>query len=321
MFDQTINIAPMMEWTDRHCRYLFRLLSKHVVLYTEMIHCGAILFGDRQRFLAFSPSESPLVLQVGGSDPAQLSEVASIAEDWGYDAININIGCPSPRVQSGNFGVCLMREPSQVADCVASMMQRVQIPVTVKTRIGVDDDDSYAFLHRFVELVSQAGCQTVIIHARKAWLNGLSPKENRDIPPLKYDSVYRIKHDFPALNIIINGGINNWQDCCVHLKSCDGVMIGRYAYHDPFALSQIDSRFFHETPTTLSRQDVILQFCEYIASELKRGTRLKQMTQHLLHFFHGQPGAKTWRRYLSEHAFRTGAGVEVVYKALAQTVG
>lgn len=308
--------APMMEWTDRHCRYFLRLISHRVRLYTEMVTTGALIYGDRERFLAYDSSEHPLALQLGGSCPRELALCARMAEEDGFDEINLNVGCPSHRVCSGRFGACLMIEPELVAECVAAMNQAVQLPVTVKTRIGVDEQDSYEFLCQFISTVAQAGCQTFIIHARKAWLQGLSPKENREIPPLCYEIARAIKRDFPQLEVVINGGITTLEAIQEHVQWVDGVMIGRAIYHNPYLLSQVDRCFygdFHPLPT---RYEIIDAFLPYMEQQLARGIRLSAMTRHILGLFQGQPGARIWRRYLSENAHRSGAGTKTVREAL-----
>jgi tRNA-dihydrouridine synthase A len=315
--DRTVCVAPMLDWTDRHCRYFLRLISQHAVLYSEMVTTGAILHGDRDRHLLFNDEEQPLALQLGGSDPDALTECAKIAEDYGYNEINLNVGCPSDRVQSGRFGVCLMNEPELVAGCVHSMQSAVSIPVTVKSRIGVDDNDSYEALSKFVEITSLAGCRTFIIHARKAWLKGLSPKENREIPPLCYEMVQRVKEDFPELGIIINGGVDSLMKITEQLVRVDGVMIGREAYHNPWILSELDALFYGGMDSKQSRHEVIERFLPYAESQLRKGVRLHSMTRHLLGLFHGEPGARAWRRYLSENANKEDAGLEVLVNALA----
>lgn len=307
----------MMDWTDRHCRYFHRLLSQHTLLYTEMISTGALLRGDRERFLKFHDSEHPLALQLGGSNPKDLADCAKIAEDYGYDEVNLNVGCPSDRVQNGSFGACLMAQPDLVADCIATMQDRVKIPVTVKSRIGIDDRDSYQELYRFIETISSTGCKVFIIHARKALLNGLSPKQNREIPPLRYDVVYRIKRDFPHLRIIINGGVTQLPQVREHIAEVDGVMIGREAYHNPYMLAEMDSYFYNSTQTKPSRHAVIQSLMPYINNQLQTGVRLHSITRHILGLFHGQPGARKWRQYLSENAPKQCAPAETVLQALA----
>ena len=310
-------IAPMMDWSDRHCRFFWRLLTRRAVLYTEMVTTGALLHGDRDRFLRFNPEEHPVALQVGGSDPAQLKECARLAEEWGYDEINLNCGCPSDRVQSGMFGACLMAHPQLVADCVAAMESGGAIPVTVKHRIGIDDMESYAEMRAFVDASAEAGCTTFIVHARKAWLQGLSPKENREIPPLHYDWVYRLKQERPELEIVINGGITSIEQCREHLAQVDGVMLGREAYHNPYLLAQVDSALFGDGTPAPGRSDVIAGLLPYVRSELDTGTSLHHITRHILGLYHGVPGARRFRRHLSEHAFRPEAGISVLEDAVA----
>ena len=305
----------MLEWTDRHFRFFLRLVSRRILLYTEMLTSGAVLRGDRSRLLEFDPSEHPVALQLGGSDPADLAECARIAEQFGYDEVNLNVGCPSDRVQSGRFGACLMAEPALVADCVAAMRAAVAIPVTVKTRIGIDARDSYHELAHFVRTVGQGGCPTFIIHARKAWLKGLSPKENREIPPLRYDVVRQLKEDFPDLEIVLNGGIANLQECVAHLQNFDGVMLGRSAYHNPYLLAEADRLLFGDQHPVPSRDDVMQALLPYVERELARGVRLQSICRHLLGLFHAAPGGRLWRRHLSENAVKPGAGVEVLRAA------
>ncbi|HWP94486.1 MAG TPA: tRNA dihydrouridine(20/20a) synthase DusA [Gammaproteobacteria bacterium] len=311
-----VSVAPMMDWTDRHCRYFLRQISRHVLLYTEMVTTGAILHGARQRFLAFDPAEHPVALQLGGSEPRALAECARIGEAFGYDEINLNCGCPSDRVQEGRFGACLMAEPALVADCVAAMRAVVHVPVTVKTRIGIDELDTYEFLHRFIATVAAAGCEIFIIHARKAWLKGLSPKENREIPPLRYDVVGQLKADFPHLTIVLNGGVKSLDEVARHLATFDGVMIGREAYSNPYLLAEVDRRFYDPRAPVPSREEIVARQIEYMARELAAGEQLARMTRHMLGLFQGLPGARRWRRYLSENAHRSGAGIEVVSEAL-----
>jgi tRNA-dihydrouridine synthase A len=312
-----VSVAPMMDWTDRHCRYFLRLISRHVLLYTEMVTTGALLHGDRERFLAYHPDEHPLALQLGGSEPAELAACARMAEAHGYDEVNLNVGCPSDRVQSGRFGACLMAEPELVAECVAAMRGACGIPVTVKTRIGIDERDSYEDLTDFVSSVQGAGCRTFIIHARKAWLEGLSPKENREIPPLRYDVVHRLKADFPQLTIILNGGLKDLDTMAEELARVDGVMLGREAYHNPYLLAEVDRRFYGDGHRVPSRHEVVARFLPYVAARLPEGVPLQAMTRHILGLFQGQPGARAWRRHLSENAHRRGAGVEVIEQAAA----
>jgi tRNA-dihydrouridine synthase A len=308
-------VAPMMEWTDRHCRYFLRLISKHALLYTEMVTADAVLRGDRTRLLAFHPDEHPVALQVGGSDAAALAEAARIGAAFGYDEVNLNVGCPSDRVQAGRFGACLMAEPELVADLIAAMDASAPVPVTVKCRIGIDDQDAEESLDRFIDAVALGGCRTFILHARKAWLEGLSPKENRDIPPLDYDRVYRIKARRPDLTIIVNGGIGSFGEAAEHLTHVDGVMMGRAAYQDPYLLAEVDKSLFRASEPVPSRLDVLDRFMPYAEEELARGVRLNQMTRHILGLFHGQPRARAFRRLLAENAHLDGAGLDVLKAA------
>ncbi|MDC0075201.1 tRNA dihydrouridine(20/20a) synthase DusA [Candidatus Thioglobus sp.] len=294
-----VSIAPMMDWTDKHCRYFYRLISKNVQLYTEMITTKAILRGDKNRLLDFNDGENPLVLQLGGSDPKEMVECAIIAQDWGYDEVNINVGCPSDRVLSGSFGACLMKEPKLVAQCVETMIERCGIPITVKHRIGIDDMESYDQLSEFVSLISQKGCQHFIVHARKAWLTGLSPKENRTIPPLNYPWVYQLKKDFPKLKFTLNGGIETCQDIAGHLDQVDGVMLGRSIYHNPFLLEQIEVEIFKSKESTLDREHILRQYMSYIAEQSKLGVPVRSMSRHILGLYHGEANAKLFRRLLS----------------------
>jgi tRNA-dihydrouridine synthase A len=310
-----ISVAPMMDYTDTHFRYLLRLIAPDIQLYTEMITAQAILHGDKTRLLAFHPAEKYVALQLGGSDPASLAQCARIGEAFGYDEINLNVGCPSSRVSSGRFGACLMLEPQRVADCVAAMQAAVHIPVTVKCRIGVDEQDSDAALHHFITLIAKAGCSKIIIHARKAWLKGLSPKENREIPPLHYPSVHQIKKDFSHLKIIINGGMTHLREIEAQLPHVDGVMIGRAVCSNPYLLAEIEAAYF-PSRSLLSRVEVIQQFIPYVQEQLKKKVRLNSMTRHLLGLFMHQRGASAWRRYLSQHTYQSGAGVEVIDQAL-----
>ncbi|WP_444895108.1 tRNA dihydrouridine(20/20a) synthase DusA [Microbulbifer sp. SSSA005] len=309
--------APLLDWSDRHCRYMWRLLSKHARLYSEMVTTGAILHGDQQRHLQFDAAEQPVALQLGGSDPQELAECARVAEEWGYSEINLNCGCPSDRVQSGRFGACLMAEPDVVAAGLTAMREAVSIPVTVKHRIGIDDMEDYPGLTRFVEAQANAGVDTFIVHARKAWLKGLSPKENREIPPLNYDMVYQLKKDYPQLQIVINGGINSIEECQQHLSHVDGVMLGRAAYQTPTILAQVDSKLFGGE-TGPNAIQVVEQMLPYIEQEMQRGQRLNHITRHMLGLFQGLPGARRFRRHLSENAHKPGAGPEVLEQALAQ---
>ncbi|MAF84345.1 MAG: tRNA dihydrouridine(20/20a) synthase DusA [Gammaproteobacteria bacterium] len=316
-----ISIAPMMDWTDQHCRYFFRLLSPDVRLYTEMVVDQAILHGDPDPLLAFDPFEHPVALQLGGSEPDTLEAATRIAAGFGYDEINLNIGCPSNRVQSGRFGACLMAEPRRVADCVAAMRASVQVPVTVKTRIGIDDRDDYEFLTAFIETVAAAGCNYFVIHARKAILTGLSPKENRSIPPLKYATVYRLKQDFPDLTIVLNGGIGSADDVRQHLEHVDGIMIGRKAYSDPYLLAELQAQVTISTPRTdwypPKRNDIVRSMADYAERQLASGVRLHHITRHMLGLFAGQPAARRWRRYISEKGQQSGAGPEVLLNSLS----
>jgi tRNA-dihydrouridine synthase A len=308
----------MMDWSDRHCRYFWRLLSKNTLLYTEMVTTGALLHGDRERFLAFHPAEQPVALQVGGSDPAALAQCAQLAEHWGYREINVNCGCPSDRVQSGRIGACLMAEPELVRDCISAMRASCNIPVTIKHRIGIDDMDDYQGLHEFVATVAQSGCRSFIVHARKAWLQGLSPKQNRDVPPLDYELVARLKADLPELEIVINGGITTLGQCQNLLESVDGVMLGREIYANPYLLAEVDQALFADTAPIPSRHEVMSEFMNYCAAELSKGTRLNQMTRHILGLYQGLPGARRFRRVISENAHKPGAGLEVLTEAMAQ---
>ena len=308
-------LAPMLEWTDRHFRFFLRLISRRVFLYTEMVTTGAMLHGDRARLLAYDPSEHPVGLQLGGSDPSALAECARVAAGLGYDEVNLNVGCPSDRVQNGRFGACLMAEPELVGECVAAMREAVGIPVTVKTRIGIDDLDSYEGLAYFIDTVAAAGCRTFIIHARKAWLKGLSPKENREIPPLRYEVARQLKQDFPGLEIVLNGGILTLDECVAHLRDVDGVMLGRAAYHNPYCLAEADRLLFGDEYSVRSRHEVLEAFLPYVAHELAQGAHLQGISRHILGLFHGEPGGRLWRRHLSENAVRADAGVEVLRAA------
>ena len=313
-----LSIAPMLDWTNRDYRYFMRLITKHSLLYTEMVTTGALLYGDNlPRFLGHDASEQPVALQLGGSDPTDLAACAKLGEELGYREINLNVGCPSDRVQSGRFGACLMGEPALVAECVAAMQAVVDIPVTVKTRLGIDEQDSYEFLAEFIETVSEAGCEHFILHARKAWLSGLSPKQNRDVPPLDYRRVMQIKQDFPDLKIMLNGGVQTLDEARQHLQQVDGVMMGRAAYHDPYCLAAVDKDLFDDDHAVLSRHDVVHAMLPYIEKRLTEGRGLKTITRHMLGLFQGQAGAKIWRRTISEQAHIKGAGIEVVERALA----
>ncbi len=317
--NRKLSIAPMMEHTDRHFRYFMRIISPHALLYTEMITTEALIHNNKQRFLQHSADEYPLAIQLGGSDPEDLATCAVIAEDASYDEVNLNVGCPSERVQSGRFGACLMAEPELVAEGVARMSQQVDIPVTVKTRIGIDNKDSYEELTAFIDWVKQAGCNTFIVHARKAWLNGLSPKKNREVPPLQYETVYQLKKDFPELEFVINGGFVTQNSIMEQYEHVDGVMIGRAAYQNPYLLTKIEQTLFDTKTPLLSRNEILQRFMEYIQINLDQGTYLGHMTRHILGLFLGQPGARAYRRYISENAYKEGAGVEVVRAAMERT--
>jgi tRNA-dihydrouridine synthase A len=305
----------MMDWTDRHCRFFHRLLSTHARLYTEMVTADAIRHGKRDRLLAFSAEERPVALQLGGSDPAKLAEAAAIGQDYGYDEINLNIGCPSDRVQEGRFGACLMAEPDLVARCIGAMRARVSVPVTVKCRIGIDDQDSETALDRFVGAVADAGSTTFIIHARKAWLQGLSPKENREIPPLDYARVYRVKAARPDLQVIINGGIGTVEEAELHLTHVDGVALGRAAYQNPYLLAEVDTRLFGTAAAPVSRRDVMQALLPYAERHVDAGGRLNSIARHILSLYHGRPRARLFRRYLAENAPAAGARAEVLTEA------
>ena len=315
-----LSIAPMMDRTDRHYRYFMRQISRYTLLYTEMITCQAIIHGDRSKLLDFSESEKPLVLQIGGDNPSLLAECAKIGEDWGYDAINLNIGCPSPRVQNGNFGACLMTQPDLVAEAVAAMQQAVEIPVTVKHRIGVDECDRYEDLANFVQTVAAAGCTNFSVHARKAWLQGLSPKENRNVPPLRYEDIYRLKQDFPQLFIEINGGITTIKQTKTHLQSVDAVMIGRAAYDRPYIFATVDRDIFGDDVAPKSRTEIVKAMLPYIYYWVSKGTKLNSITRHMLQLFAEQPGTKAWKRYITENACLKGANSVVISNALRKVV-
>jgi tRNA-dihydrouridine synthase A len=318
--DYRFSVAPMMDWTDRHCRVFHRLMTRRARLYTEMLTTGAIIHGDRARLLGFDQSEHPVALQLGGSDPHDLATAARIGEDFGYDEINLNVGCPSDRVKDGRFGACLMAEPALVADGIAAMKRAVKIPVTVKCRIGIDDQDPEMALDMLARAVVAAGANALIVHARKAWLNGLSPKENRDIPPLDYDRVYRLKSALPDVPIIINGGIGSVAEAKAHLGHVDGVMLGRAAYQDPWRLLTVDSELFGEAAPHASMKDVFEAMMPYIEQQLAQGTRLHSMTRHFVGAFHGVPGARAFRRHLAENGVRQGAGTGVLRDAIALVV-
>ncbi|MBU2114630.1 MAG: tRNA dihydrouridine(20/20a) synthase DusA [Gammaproteobacteria bacterium] len=306
----------MLDWSDKHCRYFHRLLSQHAVLYTEMVTTGAIIYGSGD-YLDFNTEEHPVVLQLGGSNPADMAHCAKLAQQRGYDAVNINVGCPSDRVQNGMFGACLMAQPQLVADCIKAMQDVVDIPVTVKTRIGIDDSDEYQFLQDFVATVADAGCQQLIVHARKAWLKGLSPKENRDIPPLNYQRVHQLKQDFPQLDISINGGIKTLQQAREQLQYLDGVMVGREAYSNPLLLSEVDALLYGSTTTPLTAPQVVQQMLPYIERQMQQGARFWHIARHMLGLFQGVPGARQWRRLLSEKGHLADATPELMLQALA----
>lgn len=311
------SVAPMMDWTDRHCRFFHRLLTRQALLYTEMITAEAVIHGDRQKLLGFSPEEHPVALQLGGSDPERLAMAARIGAEFGYDEINLNVGCPSDRVQDGRFGACLMAEPGLVAECIAAMREACNVPVTVKCRIGIDDQDSEADLERFVSTVAAAGCTMFTVHARKAWLQGLSPKENRDVPPLDYGRVYRLKAAHPELTIILNGGIRSLDEAEAHLARVDGVMLGRAAYQTPYLLAEVDRRFFAASEAPLTRREAVERLVPYIERHLARGGRLNNVTRHVLGLYHGEPGGRLFRRHLSGPDLRDGCGLEPLERALA----
>ncbi len=314
ILNRRFTVAPMLDWSDRHCRYFHRLLTRKAVLYTEMVTTGAILHGDAGRHLQFNREEHPVALQLGGSDPVDMAACARIAADYGYDEVNINVGCPSERVQRGAFGACLMAEPALIAECVAAMRAAVPIPVTVKNRIGIDDQEDYAGLHTFIDTVSAAGCETFIVHARKAWLKGLSPKENREIPPLRYELVHEIKQAFPALEILINGGLRTLEQCQQQLQHVDGVMVGREAYQNPWMLIGVDTALYTaDHPAFASRKAVLAAYMDYVEHQQRdQGVSLHHMSRHILGLFQGLPGAKMWRRHISENAHKPGAGLDVL---------
>ncbi len=316
LLNRRVCIAPMLDWSDKHCRYFHRLISAHAVLYTEMITTGALIKGDRQRHLGYNQQEHPVALQLGGNSVHDLTVCSKMAEDYGYDEVNLNVGCPSDRVQNGRFGACLMAEPELVAECIAAMQEEVAIPVTVKSRIGIDDRDSYEELAHFIGTVAAGGCDTFIIHARKAWLSGLSPKQNRKVPPLRYEVVQRIKQDFPHLEVIMNGGITSLEQAEELLQNVDGVMIGREAYHNPYILEQVDRIFFQQNSQLKVRHEVVQALIPYIQSQLFAGVRLHSITRHILGLFHGITGAKAWRRHLSVYGPKKGADENVVLQAL-----
>lgn len=309
----------MMEWSDAHTRYFWRTMSRHARLYTEMVTTGALIHGNRGRFLHYHPAELPLALQLGGNSPADLSLCARMAEDAGFSEVNLNCGCPSDRVQEGRIGACLMAEPEQVAEAIHAMVNATSIPITLKHRLGIDDLDSDEHLHRFVQLNAQAGCQVFIVHARKAWLNGLSPKENREIPPLQYERVINLKRAFPTLTFVVNGGITSLEQCATHLEQLDGVMLGREAYYNPYILAQVDQVLFNDPAPLASREEIITRLAPYIEAHLASGGRLHAITRHLLGLFSAQPGGRQFRRYLSEQANKPAANLTTLHEALAFT--
>ncbi len=317
--DHRFSVAPMLDWTDRHCRYFYRIMSKHAVLYTEMVTTGAIIYGKGD-YLAYSQQEHPLVLQLGGSDPQAMAQSTAKANDYGYDEININVGCPSDRVQNGAFGACLMAEPDLVAENIKAMLALSKVPVTVKTRIGIDNFDSYEFLCQFIEKTAAAGCQHFIIHARKAWLKGLSPKENREIPELNYDRAYSLKRDYPHLSFSINGGIETLEQANQHLEHVDGVMVGRAVYQNPFLMTQVDELIYQQAPSVMTRADVVEEILPYVKLQIESDERTTtwHIARHMLGLFNGQPGARRWRRYLSENARLHSKDITLFNKALEQ---
>jgi len=326
--DRRLSVAPMMDWTDRHCRFFHRLLAPSALLYTEMLVTGAVLHGKRQHLLAYSPEEHPLALQLGGSEPNDLADSARIAEEFGFDEVNLNVGCPSDRVQRGRFGACLMLEPALVRDCLAAMQAAVTIPVTIKTRLGVDHHESYAWFRDFVGCVAESGCTVFIVHARKAWLSGLSPRENREIPELRYDWVERLKREFPHLTVVLNGGIDTVEAAMRHVGepeagtghgdpgSLDGIMLGRAAYHNPWILAELQQRLFG-FPGVASREDAIYELSVYIRRQTAAGVPVKRISRHVLGLFQGLPGAKRWRRHISQHAHLEACNDRLLLQALA----
>jgi len=306
----------MIDWTDRHCRYFHRLLTRHAFLYSEMITAAAILHGDVEHLLGFDKSEHELALQLAGSDPQALAKAARIGETFGYDEINFNVGCPSDRVQEGRFGACLMATPALVAECMGAMREAVQIPVTIKHRLGIDDQDTEGTLDKFVDTVAASGCRTFIVHARKAWLEGLDPKQNREIPPLDYDRVHRLKRDFPELEIIINGGLASLADSQRQLAHVDGVMLGRGAYQEPFLLAAVDAAIYDAKTPSPTRREVVEKMIAYTQDQMDRGAKLHHITRHMLGLYHARPGARAWRRHISENAHKPGANAEILREAL-----
>ncbi len=311
----------MLDWTDRHCRFFLRLISQHAVLYTEMLTTGAILHGDTERHLAMNTAEHPVALQLGGSDPHDLAAACKIAEKYAYAEINLNCGCPSDRVQNGMFGAIMMKNAKVTANCISSMVEASSLPITVKHRIGVDDYDSYDFLCQFVGTVADAGCNTFLVHARKAWLKGLSPKQNREVPELNYERVYQLKKDFPNIEIVINGGITTLEESALHLDKIDGVMMGREAYTNPYLLSDVDRLIYGSKTPIKTREDIAEQFLQYVDNEMSKGVRLHAMTRHILGLFHGMPGARQFRRHISENAYKPTSTIDVLTTALKATSG
>ena len=322
---QTINhplsVAPMLKWTDLHHRYLMRLISQHTLLYTEMVTTGALIYGDRDRYLAYNAEEHPVCLQLGGSDPEELATCSKMVEVAGFDEVNLNLGCPSDRVQSGKFGACLMLDHQRVQACIEAMIESVNIPVTAKIRIGVDEQDSYEHLHEFAGMLIEAGCKTIIVHARKAWLSGLSPKENREIPPLDYPAVYQLKKDFPDTLFVINGGIETFEQIQEQHEHVDGVMVGRAAYHNPYLLVEADQKLYGSTAPIKSRHQIALEYCDYVEQQCSKGVRLNKLSRHVLGLFQGEKGAKRFRRLISENAHKDSYGPELIRKALYFTCG
>lgn len=319
--DRRFCVAPMLDCTDRHERYLLRLISRHAVMYTEMITTGALLFGDTARFLDFDEAEHPVALQLGGSEPDAMTRCAELAQQWGYDEVNINVGCPSDRVQSGSFGACLMLQPELVAQNVKQMQAAVDIPVTIKSRIGVDEQEPKTALWQLVEKTAEAGCEVFLIHARKAWLKGLSPKQNRDVPPLDYDIVYELKQSFPELTVVVNGGIKTLAECETHLAQLDGVMMGREAYSNPYVLAEVDARLYNDPTAPLNRDQVLDRYMEYCDKKLQEGYRLNALARHIVGLYHAQPQSRIWRRHLSERAHLPDSGVEIFHQARERLYG
>ena len=312
-----LSVAPMMDWTDTHCRVFHRLLAPNARLYTEMVHAQAVIHGDRERLLGFDAAEHPVALQLGGSDPAHLAQATRIGVEHGYDEVNLNVGCPSDRVQAGRFGACLMREPQLVADSVAAMIAACKVPVTVKCRLGVDDDHDFDHFLAFIDTIAEAGCRMFVVHARNAWLQGLSPKENREVPPLRYDWAYRLKRERPGLQVVVNGGIADSGEASAHLEHVDGAMLGRAAYHTPCILHELDVAWFGGE--SKSRAELLRAYRPYVESQLERGVQLKHITRHVLGLFAGQPGGRAFRQVLSEGAHKPGAGWSLLERALVTT--